>query len=207
MEQTECNRMASVCWATPLYEFLRRSDLSGLDKEVLDCGAGGDDPPLSLFYRHGYRTCGIDIQEEAVAKAKRFCQQNQMPLNIFLGDMRSIPFASESFSFVYSFNAIFFMTKAGIATAMGEIERVLKPGGLCYVNFMSVDDPDRRPFCQTAYARRLFGSERWAAHEDNEADAYFTNFQILRKEKRLEEKLVHDKVLKQAYVEYIAEKR
>jgi ubiquinone/menaquinone biosynthesis C-methylase UbiE len=207
MEQTECSRMASVCWATPLYEFLRRCDLSSLDKEVLDCGAGGDDPPLSLFYRHGYRTCGIDIQEEAVAKAKRFCEENQMPLNIFLGDMRSIPFTSESFSFVYAFNAIFFMTKPDIARAMGEIERVLKRKGLCYVNFMSVDDPDRRPFRQTAYARRLFGSERWAAHEDNEADVYFTNFQILRKEKRLEEKLVHDKVLKQAYIEYIAQKR
>jgi ubiquinone/menaquinone biosynthesis C-methylase UbiE len=58
-----------------------------------------------------------------------------MPLNIFLGDMRNIPFASESFSFVFSFNAIFFMTKADVAIARHEIERVLKPNGLCYVNF------------------------------------------------------------------------
>jgi SAM-dependent methyltransferase len=196
-----------VIWATPLYEFLRQCDLSPLDKTVLDCGAGGDVPPLSLFYRHGYRTCGIDIQEEAVAKAERFCRENRMPLNIFLGDMRNIPFASESFSFVFSFNAIFFMTKADIAIAMREIERVLTPNGLCYVNFTSVDDPDRRPFGDNAYARRLLGSERFAYYEDNEADAYFKNFTVLRKEKRLLEKLVHEKRLRQAYIEYIAKKK
>jgi hypothetical protein len=41
---------------------------------------------------------------------------------------------------------------------------------LCYANFVSVDDPDDRPFCETAPARILLGSERFAKHQDDEPD-------------------------------------
>lgn len=173
---------------------------------MLDCGASGAEPPLALFYRYRYRTYGLEIAEEQLAKARRYCREQCLPLNIFRGDMRSVPFASGRFSFVYSLDAIFFMTKPGIAVAMGEIERVLKPGGLRFVNFRSVDDPDRRPFCATAPARRLLGSEGFSYHEDDEADAYFQNFRILRKEKRIIDKVHGRGRLVEAYVEYIAEK-
>lgn len=202
----EDSPMEEVCWATPLYEFLRQCNDSPLPKEVLDCGAGGSSPPLSLFYRHGYRTWGIEINEPQLDKAKAFCRENAMPLNIFRGDMRCIPFGNESFSFVYSYNAIFFMTKADIALAMGEIERTLRSGGLCYVNFLSVDDPDDEPFSETAPIRQLLQSERFSHHEDDEPDAFFRNFAIVRKEKRLIDKLHGQKRLIQAYVEYIARK-
>ena len=196
-----------VIWATPLYEFLRQCNASPLEKVVLDCGAGGETPPLSLFYQYGYQTFGVEIAQEPLAKARTFCKETGMELHIFSGDMRRIPFASASFSFVYSYNAIFFMTKPDIARSMDEIERVLKPEGLCYVNFMSVDDPDREPFCETAFARRLLKSERFAHHEDIEADVFFAGFEIVRKEKRLLEKLVGGKRYEQAYIEYIARKQ
>jgi ubiquinone/menaquinone biosynthesis C-methylase UbiE len=195
-----------VCWATPLYEFLRQCNANPLPKVVLDCGAGGSEPALSLFYQYGYRTFGLEIAEEALAKARKFCTEQAMPLNILGGDMRRIPFADASFSFVYSFYAIFFMTKPDIEVAMGEMERVLKPGGLLYVNFVSVEDPDNRPFCPTAPARRLLGSEGFAKHEDDEADSYFAHLRILRKEKQLLEKVHGRGRLRQAYIEYIAEK-
>ena len=196
-----------VTWATPLYEFLRRCNASPLAREVLDCGAGGTRPPLSLFYQYGYKTCGLEIACEALAEAAGFCRQNDMPLNVLRGDMRRIPFPSGAFSFVYSYNAIFFMTKPDIALALREMERVLRRQGLVYVNFMSVDDPDWDPFCETAPAKTLLRSERFAHHGDDEADAYFAHFEILRKEKRLIDKVHGKKRIRQAYVEYIAEKR
>ncbi|UCC63325.1 MAG: class I SAM-dependent methyltransferase [Anaerolineae bacterium] len=199
--------MIEVIWATPLYEFLRQCNTSRLDKVVLDCGAGSRCPPLSLFHDYGYKTYGVEIAEGPLVEAQRFCQEKGMQLNIFRGDMRRIPFADASFGFIYSFNAIFFMTKPDIAVAMREIERVLKPEGLCYVNFVSVDDPDDRPFGETAPARHLLKSERFAKHGDNEADAYFKRFEIVRKEKRLVDKVHGSGRLKQAYIEYIARKR
>ena len=199
--------MPEISWATPLYEFLRQCNGSSLDRRVLDCGAGGSEPPLSLFHRYGYETYGIEIASEALDKASRFCREHDMPLEIFRGDMRRIPFASESFSFVYSFNAIVFMTKPDITRAMGEMERVLRPEGLLYVNFISVDEPDSGPFCETAPARDLLKSERFAQHEDNEADAYFEAFEIRRKEKRIVDKAHGSGRLLQVYIEYIARKR
>jgi ubiquinone/menaquinone biosynthesis C-methylase UbiE len=199
--------MDEIIWATPLYEFLRQCNASSLEKTVLDCGAGGNSPPLSLFHRHGYRTCGLEIAEAPLDEAKQFCQENRMFLNIFRGDMRTIPFADESFGLVYSYNAIFFMVKADIAQALAEIERVLKRDGLCYVNFLSVDDPDRGPFCETTPIRQLLHSERFSQHKDDEADAYFRSFEILRKEKRLIDKAHGNGRIRQAYIEYIARKR
>ena len=70
--------MIDVIWATPLYEFSRQCNASPLEKTILDCGAGGSTPPLSLFYRYSYRTYGVEIAEEALAKAQQFCREQAM---------------------------------------------------------------------------------------------------------------------------------
>lgn len=193
--------MRKVSWATPLYKFLRHCNASSLDKTVLDCGAGGDDPPLQLFYEYGYKTFGVEVAENPFKQATRFCKDHCMELNIMKGDMRHLSFKNGSFSFVYSFNAIFFMTKKDIAVSMKEIERVLKPSGLCFVNFLSVDEPDKGPFCKP-----FLGSQRFSQHEDNEPDRYFINFEIIHKEKRIIDKKTDGKRSVQACIDYIAEK-
>jgi ubiquinone/menaquinone biosynthesis C-methylase UbiE len=193
--------MKKVIWATPLYKFLRECNSSPLKKTVLDCGAGGDDPPLQLFYDYGYETHGIEVAETPLKQAENFCRENKAELNILKGDMRQIPFKNESFSFAYSYNAIFFMIKKDIAAAMKEIERVLKPEGLCYVNFMSVDNREKNTFCKP-----FLGSTGFSYHEDCEPDRYFTNFKIIHKEKRITEKTWEGKMLVQADIDYIAKK-
>jgi SAM-dependent methyltransferase len=201
--------MDEIIWATPLYEFLRQCNETSLDRTVLDCGAGshGDrPPPLLLFYQQGYVTYGIEITEDASQNANKFCVNNDIPLHILRGDMRRIPFTDRTFSFVYSYNAIFFMTKADIAVAMQEIKRVLSPGGIFFVNFLSVDDPDRRPFRKDGFASRLLGSRQFSRFRNNEADMHFKGCDILRKEKRIIDKLYEGRRLKQIYIDYIARK-
>jgi ubiquinone/menaquinone biosynthesis C-methylase UbiE len=176
-----------IIWATPLYQFLRYCNSSPLEKLVLDCGAGGDDPPLQLFYEYGYETYGIEISGEALKQSETFCKKNDMKLNILKGDMRKIPFKNDVFSFVYSYNTLPLMSKKYVGIAMSEIERVLKPSGLCFVNFVSIDDE--------APADSYF--------EDNEPEKYFRNFKIIQKEKRI---ILIGKKEKQAYIDYIAEK-
>jgi ubiquinone/menaquinone biosynthesis C-methylase UbiE len=122
--------------------------------------------------------------------------------------MRRIPFPNENFSFVYSYNAIDFMTKPDIAISMREITRVLRPDGLCYVNFLSVNDVGSwEPFCETASAKDLLKSTCFAHFEDDEADVYFEAYEVVRKEKRFVERLWERMKLKQADVGYIARKR
>jgi SAM-dependent methyltransferase len=198
--------MPEVCWATPLYEFLKYCEETELPKIILDCGAGGERPPLALFHSFGYTTTGIDIDPEAVRKAAAFCERTGTELGISEGDMRKMPFPDGSFSFVYSYNAVGFMTKPDIAIAVSEMERVLRPAGLCFVNFDSVDDPDRSEFSESSFLRRALQSRQFARYEDDEADGYFDGFTILRKEKRLIEKLYDGDRIKQARIDYIARK-
>ena len=198
--------MPEVCWATPLYEFLKYCEETELPRDILDCGAGGERPPLALFHRFGYTTAGIDLDPEALKKTVAFCERASVELGISQGDMREIAFPSESFSFVYSYNAISFMTKPDIAIATSEMERVLRPAGLFYVNFDSVDDPDRSEFSDSSFLREVLRSRRFSHFEDDEADVHFGGFTILRKQKRLIEELYEGKRIKQAYIDYIARK-
>jgi ubiquinone/menaquinone biosynthesis C-methylase UbiE len=197
-----------VIWATPLYEFLRQCNSSSLSRKVLDCGAGGSQPPLSLFYQHGYQTFGLEIAKTPLDKAQNFCDENDMPLGIIQGDMRTIPFSANEFSFVYSFNAIDFMTKPDIAIVIREMTRVLIPKGLCYVNFLSIDDEETwEPFCKNGEAVKILKSERFSHFEDNEADCFFAPYEIIRKEKRVQDKLWEGQLRRRAEIEYIARKK
>ena len=199
--------MKEISTATPLYEYLRLCNLNPLPKKILDCGAGWASTKLSLFYRYGYEAFGLEINKTALDEAVEFCKENNYLLNLIRADMRNIPFADESFSFVYSYNAISFMTKPDIQYSMDEIKRVLKHGGLCYVNFDSVDDPDNRSFNKNSFAYRLLKSERFSKFEDSEADAYFESCEIIRKEKRLTEKIENENKYVQANIDYIARKK
>ena len=44
---------------TQLYKFLEYCNKSNMEKKILDCGAGGNMPPLGLFYSEGYETYGF----------------------------------------------------------------------------------------------------------------------------------------------------
>jgi len=109
-----------------LYNFLRYTNTSPLEKKILDCGAGGPDPKLTLFYENGFETYGIDISDDQIKESKDFCEREGIDLNIIKGDMRNIPFESEYFSFVFSYNSIFHLSKKDTGIAIKEIFRVLK---------------------------------------------------------------------------------
>lgn len=192
--------------STPIYEFFKLCELTGLERKVLDCGAGGKYPPLTLFHDQGYETWGVEISKTQLMRAQTFCRENDIELNLLRADMRKIPFDNESFSFVFAYESIFFLKEGDIAVAMSEIGRVLKPKGLCFITFRSVDDTERRTFPKSHPARTLLENRGLTYHEDNEPEMYFSGFQILRKKKRIRKTLVKGKKGKRAYLDYIAQK-
>ncbi|MHA2365013.1 MAG: class I SAM-dependent methyltransferase [Candidatus Hodarchaeales archaeon] len=207
-----------IIYATPLYGFLRECQKSPLKKEVLDCGAGGYPPPLALFNKNGYVTYGIDITESQIKEAQKYCQENNIELNITKGDIRAIPFERESISFIYSYNTSIFLSKNDTQLALNEIERVLKPNGLCFINFLSIDDEDfgiGEKLNEGEYLNEP-GYFDWTEekmiqtfYKDTEPDKYFKNFEVIRKEKRIVERKCNDcnKIHKQAFIDYIAKKQ
>lgn len=174
-----------------LFLFLRLCERSKLEKEILDCGAGGEKPPLYIFHLFGYKTHGIDISEEQVKKASAFCEKKGIDLGIRKGDMRNLPFEDRSISFVYSYDTIFHMPKKEVSVAMEEMKRVLRKEGLLFVNFVSTEhsgygkgqEVGAGEFIQNGRYGKVFISY----YEEDEPDQYFNGLEILCKEKRIRE--------------------
>ncbi|KHD38647.1 SAM-dependent methyltransferase [Clostridium acetobutylicum] len=202
--------MQTIIRQPQLYRFLKYCNESSLDKTVLDCGAGGDFPPLSIFVENGYRTYGIEISNLQLKKAENFSRDNNLKLNISKGDIRKLPFKDESISFVYSYGTIFYMRKNDVKEAMDEVKRVLKPGGLACINFLTTKDGRYNKgekigdgeFLQLERGEKVIHS--YVSLE--EADKYFKDMKVLFKEDRVVERINDGLKIKQGYVDYIAEK-
>ena len=92
--------------ASPVYSFLSlMNDVNEEDslagKKILDCGAGGVLPPLSLFAPFGMALFGIDSSEAQLEKAEAFLKKNAIVAVLQKGDMRELPFEDETFEYVY----------------------------------------------------------------------------------------------------------
>ncbi len=170
-----------------LLGFLQECNKISLEKKILDCGAGGPTPPLAIFNREGYKTYGIEILENRIDQADKYAKEHNMELNIIKGDMRELPYEDETFSFVFSHHTINHLVKSDIRKSMKEMERVLVPGGLIYVNIPSIDCASYDKNMDTTNGE-LVQLERGKEvihcfFQDDEADAFFENFTILSKNK------------------------
>ncbi len=202
--------MKFVFRQTSLYRFLIYCNKSDLDNTVLDCGAGGNCPPLALFSEFGYKTYGIEIDDSQIEQARAFGLEHNVDLNILKGDMRELPFEDESISYIYSYNTIFHMTKKDITKTVNEIKRVLKPGGLCFINFLTTNDGDYGTGEKVGegefYQEEGDGMVIHTYHDVDETDSYFKDMTILFKENRVPQTLFQGEVVTQGYVDYIVKK-
>jgi len=145
-----------------LYTFLDYALDAKLEKTILDCGAGGNFPKIALYAMNGFETYGIEISEERMKMAKDFAKKRGLKIQIIKGDMRSLPYESESYGFAYSYNTIFHMNKEDIGVIINEMFRVVKKNGMVYVNLLSIDD--------SRYGR----GKEISPHD--EGDSYFSDY-------------------------------
>lgn len=203
--------MKGVLRQNQLYTFLLYCNDVNLEKKVLDCGAGGNLPPLSMFAENGYETYGIEISKEQIMKAKEFEDEHKLKLGIEEGDMKSLPFEDESMSFVYSYNSIFHMSKQDIKDVIREIYRVLPSGGLAFVNFASTNDfratlgekVGDGEYLQVERGQKILHSY----FDEKEAEEYFDGFKIVYKENRIRDlHLDEGSIVTLGFIDYIIKK-
>ncbi len=201
--------MSKIFKQVPLYRFLDLCNNSAVEKSVLDCGAGGAQPPLSLFASHGYKTRGIEFDVKQAAKANDFGTNNNQQLNVEIGDMRSLKMADASIGFVYSYNSVFHMKKVDVKKSVEEMIRVLKPGGLLFVNFLTTNDfrcgegPCVGP---NEYEQMDDEPVIHSYYDPNEADVYFKDMEFVYKENRVLERIYEGSKIRQGFVDYIVRK-
>jgi SAM-dependent methyltransferase len=83
--------------------------------------------------RAGYTVVGIDPSLGAVMAARRVAAALGAPVRYVVGDARRLPFATTSFDVTYSYSVLQHFSRADAKIAVGEMGRVLKPGGLSKV--------------------------------------------------------------------------
>ena len=102
---------------------------------------------LAWASRQGARTYGVDIAEPTVIQARAAFGPGHDTLRGAVGDVRDLPFRDASFDAIYSMGTIEHFDET--ERAVGEMARVLKPGGRAIVGVPNRYDPFLRPLLAT----------------------------------------------------------
>ena len=124
---SETERYSQYPWLYDVAEFRLHSGEKVLE---IGCGTGCD---LLQFAKHGALATGVDITEKHLELAR---QRVGKMAEVVKSDMRQLPFASESFDYVYSHGVIHHSDEP--AKVASEILRVLKPGGQFNIHVYSL---------------------------------------------------------------------
>lgn len=197
-----------------LFTFLQYCNGTDMERSILDCGAGGNLPPLGIFSDNGYKTRGIDISNKAIEASKCHESQHNFDLNIQEGDMRQLPFDDASFGFAYSYNTIFHMTKVDIEKSICEMKRVTKKDGLIFINFVSTGD-ERCGLGQRVGDHEYLEMEHGAQvihsyFSENEAEKIFEKLNLKRIYKESRKRIgptPDGGFITLGYIDYIVEKQ
>jgi len=101
---------------------------------------------LAWASRHGARAYGVDISEPTVVQARAAFDRE--PLHAAIADIRDLPFRAASFDAIYSMGTIEHFRDP--ERALGEMARVLGPGGRAIVGVPNRHDPFLRPLLAAA---------------------------------------------------------
>lgn len=99
---------------------------------LLDLACGQGRHLIELESRGKYNLYGLDRSRYLIQRAKKISQKQGLTINWKEGDVRKLPYASDTFDFVTNLGNSFgyFETLDDDAKILREIFRVLKPGGV-----------------------------------------------------------------------------
>ncbi len=110
----------------------------------LGCGIGRHVKFLDEF---GLNPYGIDLSEKAIATGKTWFHaigRDDLAKKITIGSVTDLPYENDSFSICVSHSVLDCMERDIATKGLHELHRVLKRGGLTYLDFrMNVENMDR----------------------------------------------------------------
>jgi SAM-dependent methyltransferase len=113
-----------------------------LDRQLLDrfaesvqglaCDLGCGPGHIARYLRErGADVCGIDLSPEMIEQARRL----NPGIDFKQGNMLSLDIADEALGGIAAFYSIIHVPRAEVVQALGEMKRVLRPGGLLLLSF------------------------------------------------------------------------
>ena len=131
------------------------------DSRVLDlgCGSGWAVRLMASRAKHG-RVVGIDISDEMIAQAR--ASSLEFPnVEFRVASAQELPFADGEFTHAFSMESIYYY--ADMAQALGEVRRVLAPGGLfaAVVDLYQENEPSHQWIEQLKVPVQLLSVEQY----------------------------------------------
>ena len=107
----------------------------------LGCGLGRH----SIFYaEQGFTVSATDLSPVGVANLQQWAKSEGLAIDAKVSDMLHLPYPDATFDCLLAYHVIYHTGTAGITHILSEISRVLKPGGECFVTFISKESPAYR---------------------------------------------------------------
>ena len=151
-------------------------------KKVLDYGFGAAANLIHLA-RRGFAMTGVEVSPSALQIAKTRCAQDNVQADLRLLDGGKLPFDNDSFDAVIAWQVLYYNNWQSLYSAMLEIERVLRPGGLFIGTMAGTNDVSHqmgKPLGDCEYISGVPGQE--GAHllivEKHELQRCFPNRSI-----------------------------
>lgn len=110
-----------------------RAGASGRQIRSLECGCGG--ATVSVYFsKKGYKIFAFDFVAEALQLAKRNFRKAGGEGELLFADVENIPMKNNVFDVVMSFGLIEHFHEDGVEAQIKEMVRVLRPGGLLFLD-------------------------------------------------------------------------
>ena len=143
-------------------------------QRVLDVGCGSGRHTVFLV-ELGLSVTAGDVSTLALAETRRWLAREQLEATLVQLEMTALPFQSEAFDAVLSVNVLHPARLEQARAAVGEIWRVLRPGGSFLAVLSGAGD------CHCLLERPAASALAACPHRANEGDLYslFAHFRIL----------------------------
>lgn len=105
-------------------------------KRILDFGCGLGRHSV-LFAKEGFRVNAFDLSVEGTQHLKCWAEKEQLSIDVKVADMQDLPYQDDLFDAVFAYHVISHTDTLGIRRILGEISRILKPGGELYMTLCS----------------------------------------------------------------------
>jgi SAM-dependent methyltransferase len=108
-------------------------------RRVLDLGCGNGSN-ARFFAQQGYEAHGIDISAAAVKLGRAWFAEEGLDGDLRVGSCLDLPYSDGFMDVVVSHGVLDHLMPSDGRRAMAEVHRVLRPGGLCFLTLVAVND-------------------------------------------------------------------